>query len=799
MYTLGKIAEILGATCYGDEHIRVDHLTTDTRKTMQQHSLFVAIKTKKNNGHNYLQPAHDQGAAALLVSSAPHIDVPYILVPDTLIALQKLAQQHRETFNIPVVAITGSNGKTIVKEWVSFLLATDYKVCKSPKSYNSQIGVPFSVWQLNTNHSIGVFEAGISKPNEMEHLRNVIKPTIGVFTHLGDAHAIHFDSAEQKLEEKLKLFEACEMVVCSGSQPNVVQAIQKLGKKTFTWGSNIVSDLHITRSMSGSYTLTYQRNSYNIALENTDKASVENTFTSLATALAIGVDIESIIPKISELPHVDMRLQEVEGIQDNQLILDYYNSDFQSIGIALDFLQQQKSNSETCVIISDITESTLPPAELYSKLNALLVKNNITEIIGIGTSISSEQHGFALNATFYKDKEDFLKRHPIHLLKNKTILIKGARKFAFEHIAERLKKKTHQTVLEVNLTRLQNNLDTVKLKVGKQTKVMAMVKALAYGSGGYQIAKLLENNKIDYLGVAYTDEATQLRASGINTPIMVLNPDLTDLSPYFDFNIQPVIYSFSSLEKVKNSDLKIHLEIDTGMHRLGFVKEEIDRLIHVLKDNKQLKIASVFSHLSAADDPEIDGFTQGQISNFEQITKKIKLETGINFLSHISNTAAIERFLNASFDMVRLGIGLYGISTQNEQSDLQPVGTFKSYISQIKNVPANEGIGYGQHDKADLDRKIAVVAIGYADGFSRSFSQGKGAFLINGKSATVVGNVCMDMTMCEVTHIDCKEGDEVLIFGDNPSVEQLAERIGTIPYEILTNVSDRVNRVFYQE
>ena len=784
---------------YGDQDIRVDHLTTDTRKTMQQHSLFVAIKTEKNNGHNYLQAAHNQGAVALLVSSVPHIDIPYILVPDTLVALQKLAQFHREKFNIPVVAVTGSNGKTIVKEWVSFLLAEDCKVCKSPKSYNSQIGVPLSVWQLASQHTIGVFEAGISKPGEMEHLRKVIQPTIGVFTHLGDAHAVHFDSVEQKLEEKLKLFETCETIVCSSEQPMVLQALKKLGKKTFTWGSNMMCNLHVIRSMSGSYTLTYLGESHNIVLENTDKASVENTFTSLATALALGAHIESLLPMLNQLPHVDMRMQEVEGIQDNQLILDYYNSDFQSMGIALDFLQQQKTKDQTCVILSDITESTLPPTELYKKLDALLVRNNITQLIGIGASISNEQHVFSIPATFYANKEEFLKRHPIHLLKNTTILIKGARQFEFEYIAERIKKKTHQTVLEVNLSRLQNNLDTIKLKVGKQTKVMAMVKALAYGSGGYQIAKLLENNKIDYLGVAYTDEATELRASGISTPIMVLNPDLTDLSPYIDFDIQPVIYSFSSLEKVKNSNLTIHLEIDTGMHRLGFVKEEIDQLIHVLNENKQLQIASVFSHLSSADSPELDHFTEGQISDFHYITKKIKDNTGINFLSHISNTAGIERFPNAQFDMVRLGIGLYGISTQNQQSDLQPVGTFKSYISQIKNVAAKEGVGYGQHGKAEHTRRIAVVAIGYADGFSRSFSQGKGAFRINGKSAPVVGNVCMDMTMCDVTDIACKEGDEVLIFGDNPSVEQLASSIGTIPYEILTNVSDRVNRVFYQE
>ena len=800
LYRLKTIADIVNGKLHGDGALEILNIYTDTRSSRQHSALFIAIKTAKNNGNTFVPQAINQGTKAVLVSTKPKIDCNYILVEDTLDALQMLATHHRNQFTIPIVAITGSNGKTIVKEWLSTLLNDNHTVCKSPKSFNSQMGVPLSVWRLKgDHHTLGIFEAGISHPNKMDNLRRIIQPTIGVFTHLGDSHSANFESIEQKLSEKLQLFANCDTIVCSSYQPEVLSAVKKLGKNTFTWGNDAESNLYVVPSTSNEYTVTYLSKSYQVKLPTTDKATVENSFTSLATALALGEEIEPLITKLAVLPTIDMRLQQVEGAQGNTLILDFYNSDFQSVDIAFDFLKQQNTHKKITVILSDILENNLEPSKLYEEVNSVLQKHNVSQLVGIGKQISNAQSAFDLPSMFYPDTASFLKQHPVYELKDECILLKGARIFEFEKIAERLRKRTHQTCLEINLSRMQQNIDVIKSKVGSQTKVMAMVKALAYGSGDYQIAKLLQKNNIDYLGVAYTDEATQLRASGISTPIMVLNPDLTDLTPYQEDDIQPVIYSFASLEKVIKEDIVIHLEFDTGMRRLGFHKEDIPLLVSKLQTNKSLTVASVFSHLAASDDDSLDDFTQQQISDFNYISTTLENELGTPILKHLANTAAIERLPSATFDMVRMGIGLYGISSLENDVTLQPVGTFKSYISQIKTVPANTGIGYGQHSKTSTDRRIAIVAVGYADGYSRSFSQGKGAFTIHNKHAPIVGNVCMDMSMCDVSHIDCSEGDEVIIFGDNPRVEELAKTIGTISYEILVKVSERVNRVFYQE
>lgn len=799
LYTLAQIADIVSGKLRGNASLEISNMYADTRKSLKQAALFVALKTSKTNGNSFVGTAIHQGASAVLVSEVPKVECDYILVDDTLKALQYLAQYHRTQHTIPVVAITGSNGKTIVKEWLSTLLNDTEIVCKSPKSYNSQIGVPLSLWQLNSSHTIGIFEAGISQPSEMDHLREMIQPTIGVFTHLGDSHAANFESIEQKLAEKLKLFSSCEAIVCSTHQRNVYDAIKQLNKPMFTWGSDVSCNVHVISDLSGDYIVTYQGNSYNIRLANSDKASVENAFTSLSAALVLGGDIEVLLTKINNLPSIDMRLQQIEGIQGNTLIFDFYNSDFQSLDIAFDFLKQQNTHENITVILSDILESNLDTESLYKKVNKALHKYGVHKLIGIGPKISHAHQVFDLHAYFYPDTAAFLKRHAIYELKNECILLKGASIFQFEQIGERLRKRTHQTCLEINLSNMQHNLNAIKTRVGTQTKVMAMVKALAYGSGDYQIAKLLEKNNIDYLGVAYTDEATQLRAAGISIPIMVLNPDLTDLTPYVEQDIQPVIYSFTSLAKVAQRPIKIHLEIDTGMRRLGFQRNDVSPLIDKLKTDTSLQIASIFSHLAVADDPQQDDFTQQQLSDFEHISNNIERQLGISVIKHIANTAAIERLPHARFDMVRMGIGLYGISSVHQDTPLLPVSTFKSYISQIKSVPAGAGVGYGQWSKSTKERKIAVIAVGYADGYSRRFSQGKGAFLINEKFASVVGNVCMDMTMCDVTDIPCAEGDEVIIFGTNPHVSELARQLDTIPYEILTNVSERVNRMYYQE
>ncbi len=799
MYSLGQIANVVGGKLNGDSHLMIQNIYTDTRKTIQENALFVAIATSINNGHYYLENAKKQGAVAVVVSTEPNVDIPYILVEDTLVALQELATFHRKNHTLKTIAVTGSNGKTIVKEWIASLMSTTHKVCKSPKSYNSQIGVPLSMWRLREEHTLGVFEAGISKPGEMVKLARIIQPSIGVFTYLGDAHAANFESQEQKSEEKLKLFDSCDVVVLPSNQREALSGLKDKNKRLFTWGSEVSCDLHVMPSLSGAFTLTYESKSYPLKLRHRDVASLENTFNAISAGIVLGENIDSLLERVPGLPLLDMRLQEVAGVSNNQLVVDYYNSDYQSILIALDFLKQQKLKPSTTVILSDILESDLGEIELYTKLNKLLVSSGVSKLIGIGPKLMVNQGLFPESSVFYKNTSDFLQRHPIYQLKNQNILIKGARKFAFEKIAERLKLKTHQTSLEVNLSRLKWNLDNVKQSLGRDTRVMAMVKALGYGSGGYQIAKLLENNKVDYLGVAYTDEATELRHTGITLPIMVLNPDLKDLTPYVEHNIQPVIYSFSSLNSIANERIKIHIEFDTGMHRLGFNPEDVTQLVNELESKPNVEVVSVFSHLAASDDVSMDHFTENQIKKFEKITDLLQAKLKDPFIKHLSNTSGILRHPNAQYDMVRLGIGLYGISAADDKSNLQPVSTFKSYISQIRNVKAGDGIGYGQHSKSDTDRKIAVVAVGYADGYSRAFIQGKGFFMIQGKKAFVTGNVCMDMTMCDVTDIECKEGDEVVIFGDEPRVELLAKNIGTISYEVLSNVSERVSRVYYQE
>ncbi len=800
MYTLSEIAQIVNGQLFADVDSEIQHLSIDTRKIQDpQSTLFFALRTDKSSGFLFIENAINQGVAAVVVDQAPSTECAYILVDNSLGALQKLAEYQRAQFQHDVIAVTGSNGKTIVKEWISYLLDEEYSICKSPKSYNSQVGVPLSVWPLSSAYSLGVFEAGISKPGEMARLQEILRPTVGVFTHLGDAHDINFSNRTEKLREKFILFKDCNHLVLSKKNKEVLDQATMLDAKLFVWGKDDDCDLKYSLKSNGELDLTYQESSYSLSLNYNDLASVENAVSSIAVCIVLGANLSALKNRIQQLPAIDMRLQQVDGINNNQLILDYYNSDFQSIVIALDFLKQQDNKTGKVVILSDILQSHLTDEELCFRLNQVLESHNIAQFIGVGNNLLKQSHQFAIPSEFYSSTQEFLQAYPLHQLNNKTILLKGARSFQFEEIAERMRQKTHQTVLEVNLTRLQHNLNTIKSKIGNSTKLMAMVKALSYGSGGFQIAKLLEFNKIDFLGVAYTDEATGLRNAGIATPLVVLNPDLTNLDPYLSQNIQPVIYSFESLHRLGNSSIKIHIEFDTGMHRLGFTSNDLDQLIEYLNQNSKLEVVSVFSHLASADDESQNMFTEKQIVDFQRLTDVLRDKTSGSFIRHISNTAGIERFPNAHFDMVRLGVGLYGVSSLRERGSLLPVSTFKSYITQIKEVPAGDGIGYGQHDKADYNRKIAVIAVGYADGFNRKFSRGVGSFEINGKRAPVVGNVCMDMTMCDVTDIDCDAGDSAIIFGDNLRVEELATQIETIPYEILTNVSERVNRVFYQE
>ena len=809
MYSLTEIAQIVGGELFGETSKDVKTLVFDSRKLGHgDHSLFFALKTSTGDGHNYIEQLAKSNILGVVVERHFPIDtLNQIVVKDTTVALQQLAAYHRSEFNIPVFGVTGSNGKTIVKEWLARLLSTWYKVHKSPKSYNSQIGVPLSIWPLNSTHEVAIIEAGISFPGEMQKLERIIKPTIGVFTHLGDAHGIHFKDESSKLYEKFELFGNTETVICQYS-PNIVEVVESKSLKPFYWGKSQNCHLQLRQididKNSTSLELSYNKEVKKFRFPFADKSSVENAISSISGALLLGITLNQIAEQIAVFQPIDMRLQQVQGINGNALILDYYNADLQSLVLALDFLNQQQSSAQKLVILSDIIESDNNGIELYAELNTTLISKKVDMLIGIGPEMKKYQNVFSIKAEFFESTSQLLEQYPVYTIKNSTILIKGARPFEFEKIVEQLINRVHQTVLEVNMSRLLHNLAAHKKVLPANTKIMAMVKALSYGAGGYQVAKLLEYSKVDYLGVAYVDEAVSLRKAGIQTPIMILNADFSKTTTILEYQLEPVIYSLSTLEHLIKVEmyqsLSIHLEFDTGMHRLGLEESEIDNLIAILINAPQLKLASVYSHLAVADDPLQNAFTLRQIAQFQNICSEIELALGYSVVKHIANSAGIQIYPSSAFDMVRLGVGLYGVGMNTSfKEELLPVGCFKSYIAQIRTVKANDGIGYGQHDKSGKDRKIAVVAVGYADGFNRLFSKGNGYFLINNKKAQVVGNVCMDMTMCDVTNIDCTEGDEVVIFGDNPSVEELAEAINTILYEILTSVSERVNRVFYQE
>ena len=793
----------------------IKNLFYDSRKIQNPGGgLFFAIQTRRSDGHLYLKELAEAGISAAVVSKAPvGIEIEYILVDDTLGALQKLASFHRQQMDIPVIGITGSNGKTIVKEWISKICGEHFDVVKSPKSYNSQIGVALSLWQMEAKHTLGVFEAGISRPGEMDNLRAMIHPNIGVFTHLGAAHDANFSSDAQKLEEKLKLFSDCEIVIAPGDDASVASAIQSKNMTSFFWGRSDHCDLQIIKTQSTPegtvLDLKVQGKAEQMTIPFRDQASINNCLSAISAALVLKLSFEKIQKAVNTLQAVDMRLQQVPGINGNTLILDHYNSDIESLGQALEFVNQQGADTNRCLILSDIPESPLSDEEISKRVVQYCKDFGIDIFIGIGTQFMAYRSLFeTLDASFYTETEEFLNQYPIYTLTNHHILIKGARRFAFESISDHLSAKVHQTVLEVNMSRLQDNLRIHEEILPKGHKLMVMVKAFAYGVGGAQVAKLLEFNKVDYLGVAYMDEGIDLREAGIRTPIMVMNPDMTKASLMSEYNLEPAIFSFAQLKSLSDSlyaDLKVHLEFNTGMNRLGFNVDDLDDLLTTLDKESRIQIASVFSHFAAADESEKDEFTLSQIDTFNRICSAVKSHFGDHILFHISNSPGIQRFEHRDHvlehtNMARLGIGLYGLSSDpNLKPKLQNAVSFKSYIAQIRNVKAGEGIGYGLHDKSDIDRRVAVVAVGYADGYSRGFSRGVGKFLIKGKEAKILGNVCMDMCMCDVTDIDCKEGDEVIIFGDKPGIEDLANWIHTIPYEILSSVSQRVNRVFYQE
>lgn len=824
MILFSEISAILQAKTYQScpQTQSVEHLLVDSRKLfVPENTLFVAIKGKNHDGHRFIEEVYGKGVRNFIVENEKPLSkfleqgINFVVVKNSVKALQKIVARHRLQFKYPVMAITGSNGKTIVKEWLTQLLSEDFNIVKSPKSYNSQIGVPLSVWQMRTDHNLGIFEAGISQPKEMQNLQNIIQPNIGVFTNLGSAHNEGFKSMEEKLEEKLLLFQYCPILYLH--EPVFLQypkIIEKFKQKS-----------PATKVIFWNYAISQQKTPISFhktpekvlakinpdLVQFQDEAYLQNlAICSIITHCHFKVSLAETLRRVNLLKPVSMRLELKQGLHQTYLIDDSYNNDLAGLQIALDFLANQQQKEAKVVILSDILESDLAGKKLYTQVAQLLNGKKIGFFIGIGEKLSQHKELFKdipLKA-FYKDTEDFLNRGYFEQLKNCVILVKGARKFAFEKIIQKLEYKAHRTVLEINLDALVHNLNFYRNRLKASTKIMAMVKAFAYGSGSIEVANLLQFHRVSYLAVAYTDEGVELRKNGIYLPIMVMNPAEESFPLLLEHHLEPAIYSFDILQKLISfclseqfATLKIHIEFDTGMRRLGFEEKQISLLAELLKENQFLKVASVMSHLAAADEPQHDAFSLEQIKNFEKICKSFEKKLGYAFLKHILNSSGIVRFPQHQLDMVRLGIGLYGVEAGGKHQDqLQPISRLKTIISQIKHLENGETIGYGRRGKAHSKMSIGIIAIGYADGLSRAFSNGVGKVKVRDKIVPIVGSICMDMAMIDLTNVpEAEIGDEVIIFDEQLTIQSLADAIGTIPYEILTNVSQRVKRVFYSE
>ncbi|HNX87821.1 MAG TPA: bifunctional UDP-N-acetylmuramoyl-tripeptide:D-alanyl-D-alanine ligase/alanine racemase [Paludibacteraceae bacterium] len=815
---LSKIAHLLGTDDNNIPEVDIHWLLTDSRSlSFPSGTLFFALKTSRNDGHRYIAELYRQNLRYFVVSEMlPDFetltDAVFIHMDDTLQALQTLAAAHRAEFSIPVIGITGSNGKTVVKEWLYQMLHTDFRIVRSPRSYNSQIGVPLSVWSLSDSSELAIFEAGISRTGEMQKLQPIIRPTIGIFTNLGDAHQEGFTGLKQKCDEKMKLFIDSEVLIYNSDNKLVDISIAQAGLKArlFSWGKKAdttVQVLKTEKTETGTILyLKYQEKKFELNINFSDDASIENAMQCICTMLYLNYKSVEINKRLLNLETVAMRLEVKEGNHDCLLINDTYNSDLNSLSIALSFLNQQstKKNLSRTLILSDILQSGHSSEELYELVARLVQSKNIHRMIGVGEVISSYADRFQTEEKyFFRTTDDLLKSPLMREFSKEIILLKGSRSFHFEDILAKLELIVHETTLDVDLNALVDNLNYFRSKLRPETKIMCMVKAFAYGSGSVEVARTLQNNRCDYLAVAVGDEGAELRREGIRVPIVVMNPEKGAFGTIFDNKLEPEIYSFRLLklfmvaaEKLALTDYPIHIKIDTGMHRLGFNPEDMSELTTLLANQNQLKVRSVFSHLVGSDSPQFDDFTRQQLELFTRCADELSKPFSHKIMRHILNSAGIERFPEFQFDMVRLGIGHYGI-TALPNVKLATVCTLKTIILQIRDVKAGDTVGYSRKGKITRDSRIGVIPIGYADGFDRHLGNGTGEVWVNGCRAKVVGNVCMDAVMIDLTGIPASEGDEVEIFGKNISIDEVAEKLQTIPYEILTSVSRRVKRVYF--
>ncbi len=822
-YSINHIAQIISATAIPDVAANIDYLVIDSRKIIfPTTSLFFALVGVRRDGHAYINDVYQRGVRNFVVSqefdTTIYPEANFLMVNDVLKALQTLASHHRNKFVYPVIGITGSNGKTIVKEWLHQLLNDNETIVRSPRSYNSQVGVPLSVWQMTSQHTLGIFEAGISTVGEMQSLEEIIKPTIGILTNIGEAHSEGFVNDGEKLTEKLQLFRNCSnLVYCKDVLP-FGTAIQPLVNSTiqlFSWSRKqdatlkVVGDIVIGNQTEASF--FYQGKSFTITIPFTDAASVDNAITCICTLLLLNTSIEKIQEKLLQLQAIDMRMQLKKGINNSYVLNDSYSNDLSSLSIALDYLKQQSGNNKKTVILSDILQSGTTDKNLYQLIANELQQRNIHRLIGIGKAIS-KHHQLFINAAeqtlFFSSTEQFLQQFSHHQFHNDYILLKGARVFAFERINHWLEQKVHQTIMEINLSAMVHNLKQYQQKLLPTTKLMAMVKAFSYGSGSVEIARLLQFYKVDYLAVAYADEGIDLRQAGITLPIMVMNVDEAGFDALVEHNLEPEIYSFSIYNAFHKYLLQqgivqfpVHIKLNTGMNRLGFEVAEMSDLAQQLSAENTMIVKTVFSHLVASEAAEHDAFTQRQAALFNQACTILQQYLPYTFTKHLANSSGIFRHANLQYDMVRLGIGLYGVDSANGTAlQLQPVATLKTTIAQIRTVKANDTVGYSRRGKLTRDSKIATIRIGYADGFNRQLGNGIGAVYLHGKLAPVVGSVCMDMVMIDVTDIaNANEGDDVEIFGKHLSIQKIAKWCNTIAYEVMTTISQRVKRVYVEE
>ncbi|KQC02177.1 bifunctional UDP-N-acetylmuramoyl-tripeptide:D-alanyl-D-alanine ligase/alanine racemase [Pedobacter sp. Hv1] len=814
-YSIQHIAQVLNAKAFlPSPGAVVRKLLTDSRTVIDpEGSLFFAVKAKRD-GHEFIEDAYAHGVRNFVISESAYATTypkaNFILVDDVLQALQALAGYNRQTNELKVIGITGSNGKTIVKEWLYQLLAADFNIIRSPKSFNSQIGVPLSVWQITTDHTLGIFEAGISTKGEMEALANIILPTIGILTNIGEAHAEGFESKKEKLEEKLKLFKEAELLVYSPTYVAGIAIADLPGKQKFSWSTTEPADLQITfiEPIEGRNYIRgiYQHKEIECLIPFSDKAAVENGIICWATLLAMGYSPEEADLRLERLTQVSMRLELINGIENCSIIDDSYSADISSLAIALDFLNQQNQHPKKTLILSDIYETGKSNEVLYQEIAALLEQKNLNRLIGIGPNISAFANLFKIETSFYDSTQAFIEQLPAIHFANETILVKGARRFEFGRISKLLTQKIHDTILEINLNALAANLQFYRAKLNPGVKTMAMVKAFSYGSGSFEIANLLQYHKVDYLAVAYADEGIALRKAGISLPIMVMSPEPSAFDAMVKHQLEPEIYSVQVLKSFLNflpndqTGYPIHLKMDTGMHRLGFEGADLPELLAVLKATDQLKVMSIFTHLVATDSHEHDDFTTQQLQKFVILYDELVAQLTYRPIQHALNTSGITRWPNAQMDMVRLGIGLYGFDgALNGNKGLQTVAVLKTTVTQVKNLTAGETVGYSRKGVLPEGGKIATVKIGYADGYSRRFGNGVGKMLINGQLVPTIGSICMDMCMLNVTGLNVKTGDEVIVFNGQYTIVDLAAQIDTIPYEILTNVSQRVKRIYFYE